>query len=494
MRFCSAPLLRVLQWSLLRGAAMLVPQRERAEWLAEWRSESWHVREAAMSAAFGDWRQSWRAEMQAVTFCLGAPQDAYLLRRHHRTAKMFEVGRGSAAECLLLFTAALGLSYGLALILPHVRAERESSVYEVRPHVVLIHAMQTGEESPGTITMAELQLWKRRRQVLFDAFAFYRMGRTSINGATGAPNVLRVAEASSNLFELLGLPILSLQPDDGLPRLILGEEIWRDQFGSDPKIVGQVVRVGTREARVSGILANASWRLPGGAQAWLLEPEASIAADQPGVVLAHLTPDGAGSLWRQRGHLVAPDGKGTMSDFDCVSLTERTQGPFGTFVFAALLSLLALPATTSLPLGEYSVSARKLTWGTRLRRWFFLAAKTALLLPIVYFTSLDLTYSHKGFDASSSLCLQFISAFCLCLFGMRWILRDQRRRCPVCLGRVRHPAKVGHPSRTFLAWNGTEMICAGGHGLLHVPEMPTSWFSTQRWLYLDTSWDVLFAE
>jgi hypothetical protein len=39
-----------------------------------------------------------------------------------------------------------------------------------------------------------------------------------------------------------------------------------------------------------------------------------------------------------------------------------------------------------------------------------------------------------------------------------------------------------------------ELICIGGHGLLHVPEMPTSWFSEQRWLYLDSSWEVLFAE
>jgi hypothetical protein len=33
----------------------------------------------------------------------------------------------------------------------------------------------------------------------------------------------------------------------------------------------------------------------------------------------------------------------------------------------------------------------------------------------------------------------------------------------------------------------------GGHTLLHVPGLPTSWFSTQRWLYLDTSWGFLFA-
>jgi hypothetical protein len=32
-----------------------------------------------------------------------------------------------------------------------------------------------------------------------------------------------------------------------------------------------------------------------------------------------------------------------------------------------------------------------------------------------------------------------------------------------------------------------------GHTLLHVPGLPTSWFGTQRWLYLDTSWGFLFA-
>jgi len=64
--------------------------------------------------------------------------------------------------------------------------------------------------------------------------------------------------------------------------------------------------------------------------------------------------------------------------------------------------------------------------------------------------------------------------------------------CPVCLGLLSNPARVGHPSRSFLAWHGTELICGKGHGLLHVPEMATSWFSTQRWLALDGSWRALF--
>jgi hypothetical protein len=84
--------------------------------------------------------------------------------------------------------------------------------------------------------------------------------------------------------------------------------------------------------------------------------------------------------------------------------------------------------------------------------------------------------------------------FLICLFGLRWAIMDQSRRCPVCLRRVTHPARVGIASWNFLGWNGTEMICTGGHALLHVPSLPTSWFSRQRWMYLDTSWDFLFAD
>jgi hypothetical protein len=37
------------------------------------------------------------------------------------------------------------------------------------------------------------------------------------------------------------------------------------------------------------------------------------------------------------------------------------------------------------------------------------------------------------------------------------------------------------------------MFCAGGHTLLHVPALPTSWFAVPRWVYLDSSWGVLFT-
>jgi hypothetical protein len=115
------------------------------------------------------------------------------------------------------------------------------------------------------------------------------------------------------------------------------------------------------------------------------------------------------------------------------------------------------------------------------------------VLAIANYASLDLAYGRTTTYSAAGEYVQLIASFSICLLGLRWVLLDQRQRCPVCLRCVTSPAQVGVASRTFLAWNGTELMCAGGHTLLHVPGLPTSWFSTQRWMYLDASWAFLFA-
>ena len=142
------------------------------------------------------------------------------------------------------------------------------------------------------------------------------------------------------------------------------------------------------------------------------------------------------------------------------------------------LSVLIVSATTSLALGEYP--------GNRhFRRRTFLAIKIALVLPIVCCGSLDLASVISMSFQSHGLLIGLI-------VGLRWALVDQRRRCPVCLRLLTNPTRIGGPSHTFLDWYGTELICAQGHGLLYVPEIPTSCYSTQRWQSLDPSWTGLF--
>jgi hypothetical protein len=387
----------------------------------------------------------------------------------------------------------IAVSYGVALLLPDVSAILHFSAYRDTRNLMLLRDAHSSDDSVPTISAEQYQLWKRRRQELFNGFAFYQVTEQSVSMESSAPTKEVVASASSNLFDLLGLHVRhSREAPGSLPRLILSEHMWKTQFGCDPHIFGRIIQMGSESAMVSGVVDPGEWRLPGQTDAWLLLPDDLGFSGGLGFVVAHLQSSHAG--WGETWHMSAPTPTGTPDDFFCQSLTERTRGPKDVFLFAILLACLALPATTSLPLGEYRASSRRLSWFTRARRWSFLGCKLALLFPIVYFVSLDLAHLRSGMDPITSEYLQLMSAFSICLFGLRWSLRDQRQRCPVCLGKLTNPARVGQPSRSFLAWNGTELICVSGHGLLHVPEMPTSWFSEQRWLYLDASWEVLFAE
>ena len=50
------------------------------------------------------------------------------------------------------------------------------------------------------------------------------------------------------------------------------------------------------------------------------------------------------------------------------------------------------------------------------------------------------------------------------------ILNDNKH----CLRPLAEPVRVGRPSLNFLEWNGTELLCTEGHGLLSIPEIESS--------------------
>ncbi len=483
--------LRAIDVSLLRGASLLVPGKQRAEWWREWRSELWHVRRECAPRG----TVSWQAEREVTAFCLGAFPDALCLgRRSWQMSSVFAVSPGSPGRCLLWLAMALAASCAVAYMLPGVRTEIHSSLYRVRPGLMLIQDARYNNDSAATISIEQLRTWEGRRQKYFDGFAFYRITQERASTAAGASSRWNVAYASSNLFTLLGLPVqdsrTASEGDPKVPGVVLSEEAWRREFDRNPHVLGSLIRVGEHTAKVVGVLSEGSWRLPGQPDAWLLQPDSEIASGGLGYALAHLTNPGQSEVWTSRVHITDYD---SIDDLWGVAFEERTRGPWDTFLFTVLLALLSLPAITSVSLGEYGYSLHKPSWKSKLCRWLFMSTKIGLLLPIVYFSSIDLAYWHTTHYSNASEYAQLIFSFSICLFGLRWALLDQRQRCPVCLRRVTSPARVGYASRTFLAWYGMELICTEGHTLLHVPGMPTSWFSTQRWLYLDRSWEFLFA-
>lgn len=487
----SEPVFHAMDRGLLCCASLLVPKRQRAEWRLEWESELWHARRSnGISKA-----SPWQAEREIAGFCLGAFQDAACLRRlwwrdRPRPAPL----HSSATLCLVCLGSLLLLSYLASLLLPGVRAAHDASSDSVRPGTISIQDQEADGSSAPTMTMARMRIWERSRQRYADGFAFYRVTSEPVVLGSHRDGAWQVAEASANLFTLAGwslhdgIPRRELR--SGLPALVLSERMWTRRFAADPAVVGTVVLVGSRPAQIVGIAPNDAWRLPGNTDAWLLRSEDEIGGNGQGYVVAHLTPEGISQIW---GGIVQITSEDSAHVFVGRSLKEPAPGPWSIYWFGILLAFLALPAVASVSLAEFSFSFPRPSRARRAARFGFFGMKSALILFIVHYASIDLAYWHSPAFSPAGTYVQLFACFAMCLFGMRWALLDQRERCPVCIKRVTNPAQVGSASRMFLAWSGTELICTDGHTLLHVPGMPTSWSGTQRWLYLDSSWGFLFA-
>jgi hypothetical protein len=155
----------------------------------------------------------------------------------------------------------------------------------------------------------------------------------------------------------------------------------------------------------------------------------------------------------------------------------RFQGPEGFAVglfwmyFESLLVLLTL---NPLVLGEHTPNAHAPSLLIRLRRWLFLAIKMALLPPILFLATAAVA---PIFPPAAGI------LFVGLIFGLRWVLADQRRRCPVCLHFLSNPVELGGYPHMVFHPRGTELSCPRGHGSLYVPRTPTSWWQKQRWQY-----------
>jgi hypothetical protein len=296
---------------------------------------------------------------------------------------------------------------------------------------------------------------------------------------------------------LLGLPLRFAEPDgladDSTPKVILSEAMWTKEFGRDPHVTGTMLRVGTRLARIAGVAPNGLWKLPGKVDAWLLEPDPAIVSGGAGYVVAHLTEAGEAEMWTQCVHITAYGPDDSEDDLLGDSIEDYRPGPW-VYLSVRPPACHARTACDHLRLAgriERQPTKNLVVAKTESLELLVRQGRDPAAHRLFRFPRYGLRVHHVVLQRIDYI--QLVSTFGMCLFGLRWVLQDQRQRCPVCLRLVEHPAQVGQASRTFLAWNGTELMCMDGHTLLHVPGMPTSWFGAQRWLYLDTSWDFLFA-
>jgi hypothetical protein len=250
-------------------------------------------------------------------------------------------------------------------------------------------------------------------------------------------------------------------------------ELWYASRECDGEASGLVLDRGRLSAFCLGSFKDALWlrrnapRPAGPAKRWLDSPRQCIGFL---AALAALSAVIAFLAW-----------VGTQASASSVDIQES----FAAFKFILIFGCSILPAFTSLSLGELPGQGKVIAWTESVRRLVFLAAKVLLILLVLYCGSLILACNGVTFVPSI---LQIMGLLWGCTFALRWALNDQRHRCPVCLRLLAQPVWVGDRSRYFLEWNCIELVCPRAHGLMYVPERPASWFSTQRWLCLDSSW------
>jgi hypothetical protein len=160
----------------------------------------------------------------------------------------------------------------------------------------------------------------------------------------------------------------------------------------------------------------------------------------------------------------------------------RTRDLPGACLVMLILSCLLLPATR-IAMGRYPAGRNPAPWRSRL----FLVTKVVLVQPVLLCSFFLLILVGPLVPMAPQLVV-----FGIWILTFRWVIMDQRRRCPVCLRLLTDPVRIGTPSETFLEWYGAESNCARGHGLLHCTEIASSYARAAQWLRLDGSWSSLF--
>lgn len=482
------PLLPLALRLLLATIGLSLPRSERDDWISEWKAELHHILGCGVRPRV------------CIAFAIGAVPDAFWIRRHSpRTKHRLE----SPRRCLAVLAVFGGLNVALALLLPQVRQDIFPPKYDGPDDLVTISPVPSVIGSEMEVPAAQYFAWNSHAQPELSQTAFYRPTTLHVQVGTHLLS-WSVGESTATLTALLKVRVSEATVEtcrrDGSLPVLLSRDAWRRDFAADPNVVGHRLRIAGRPAVIVGVAPPAASDLPLRMDAWSLESDQAIhklafKRFAYGYMVAQLAP---GSL---RGATQRPSQIEMVSDFGIrtrlyfiglSSLAEyHRRIPDIDFLLSLFMTCLILPAILAISL-RTGLKTEWLSIRMRSRGWIFLGAKVTLLLAVLYCGPLLIAHAFGADSRDAQHDLQTIVTVCACPLAAFWIVDDQRQRCPRCLRRLANPARVGERSRTFLAFSGMEYVCAEGHGLLHVPDYPTSWFASQRWLPLDSSWKILF--
>jgi hypothetical protein len=481
--------------TILRIAGFLVPFEHRNRWGEQWHSELLHVQRCFSPG------RSFRET--PLGFSLGAFPDALwmLANTEHRSLPLSSLIR-SSLSCIALLGTLASITILVAFLSPQVREEVMPSGYHGPQDLAILSTGISGNDSQLVISASQFESWTHLSPFLAEGAGFYEPTVCSLE-IGGKKSDIIVGRASEKLFRLLHfngeISAIRLARQNSEVPVFLNRAAMQRYFPPGSILIGRTFEIGGKNAVVLGFAPEYADDLPGEVEAWVFEDARGISALASqrfsyGYMAAKLPPYFNGE---QAEPFLAPSAAEGATDVYATLLgsiaRSHRREPLLNFVHSTILACLVLPFLLSIfPCA--TANLKRLNWKDRVRHHLFFIAKVILLLPPIYLGSLLMSRINAFSSRDLTWALQGALTFAFVIMGVHWCLRDQVRRCPRCLCSLAHPAHVGESSRNFLSWSGLELMCIDGHGLLHVPDFRTSWFSRDRWLTLDSSWRVLFPE
>jgi hypothetical protein len=487
-------------WLVLRVASLIVPRRLRKEWLQEWHGEVWHWVHFLVESD----RLNVRTEQKLLSHCWGAFEDA-LWHRFNRVAilEFVDTYPTTPGFCLVVIVSALSVLIACS--------PRSLSWWTFRP-VPNVGAANLLTVSPNSrspwldpeLLQDAVAAWTQRNPLIAQA-GTYAWRPSLVRGPAGKEEVLS-ARVTPGMFALFGVsPILGRTFDPTDPShcencVVLSAAIWRSQFHENKQAIGQrlslnggqveIIAVLPAQFRLSGMNIGLFTRFGPGSQPRLPDFE------WPGAVLRVPAGLPVGRAKRDLETYVNQTGDLPPNIIlDVLSPQDiRYQG---------LESCTALTgfAVLLLAILNWRSAARLCATGPRrsaadvVRWWLFFVVKSTLLMLIVVVASLDvgqMTVLGFGLETQSYLGGAAIWVFLAGLtIALSWSVRDQHARCRTCLRRLQTQVDLGGYLGAFCEPSGIELICEGGHGILHLPTLQLSSLDSERWTDLDESWNAL---
>ena len=466
---------------LLRTASLLVPRPARANWYKEWYGEIWHWLNFLAESN----RLTSHAVMDLFRHCWGAFPDATWHRfDQKKTLRAFEEVPRSARFCLSGIGFALVFLILVTGLAPTIRSAFKPLPYSQPDRLAYFSLRGAFSQYDEQTLFESARDWSSQTKTAA-AMAAYSWHPATLNHGlrdTGA-------RVSPNFFDVLGTRAemgRTFLPDDptACPQcVVITHHLWRNEFNSDRKIIGNTISVDHHDKTVIGVLPeNFAFIFPEVSVWQLPQSEVTIKnlADRTGAILRlapHATLLQANDEFRQ---FVQKDPSAfEQAHPQMEAFVARAHRGAKLYLIFTALTLLGGILLGSGRLGGTKTRKLKLSLRHTLRWWGFFTAKTILLLAICFVAALEITGrvsimlsgAVHPMVAPVSTWLFLVTA----MISLSWSLHDQSRRCRFCLNRLGNEASVGMPGYLLLGWWGTELVCADGHGLLQlVPKMKST--------------------